>query len=192
MHTAPLILCAHVIPRTRARHVPAPQLRVGNTCVRPCLPFGTVRARPTSPHSHVGACIDSVCLHRDLDHTSAFALKHFTLSTEGFRVCASGPYPTCRFATRRGIARRVRFLACFLLAAHCCEHESDAFAPCFPCTGTSAATPEQQQPAATAAAAVSGGSSCQKQQAAAEAAAKKAAAALVAERRVATAGGGFR
>ena len=115
LHTAPLILCAHVIPRTRARHVPAPQQRVGNKCVRPCFPFGTVRARPTSPHSHVGACIDSVCLHRDLDHTSAFALKHFTLSTEGFRVGASGLYSTRYFATRL-VHRPPRAIPCLLFA----------------------------------------------------------------------------
>ena len=59
-----LILCAHVIAIMRASHVPAPQQRVCIECVRPCLPLGRVRARPTSPHSHVGAGIDSVCLHR--------------------------------------------------------------------------------------------------------------------------------
>ena len=90
------------------------------------------------------------------------------------------------------IARRVRFLACFLLSKPAVSMRADAFPPCFPCAGTTAATPQQQQPAEAAAAAASGGSSCQKQPAAAAAAAKKASAALVAERRVATAGGGVR
>ena len=71
----------------------------------------------------------------------AQALHAFERRLSSRRIGTFSPLGTLLRASC--IARRVRFLACFLLSKPAVSMRADAFPPCFPCAGTTAAKPRR-------------------------------------------------